>query len=179
MMRQEIQKTVLALAMLGIAVGVSPASAQDSARIAVIDVQKVYEESTRGKALMSELRTLVERKKAEGEAKGQQIQALQKQIAEGRLSLSEDRLEEMQKELEEKVIALRRFEDDTSRELQKAQTQSSTKVNNEVLPLINKLAAEQGYTLIFRKFESGLIFATEEVDITDLVIQRYNAIAGG
>ncbi len=34
-----------------------------------------------------------------------------------------------------------------------------------------------GYTLIFRKFESGLIYADEAVDITKLVITRLDAAA--
>ncbi len=35
------------------------------------------------------------------------------------------------------------------------------------MPVINQVGKEQGYTLIFRKFESGLIYADEAVDITD------------
>jgi Skp family chaperone for outer membrane proteins len=41
-----------------------------------------------------------------------------------------------------------------------------------VFPIINTLGKEGGYTLIFNKFQSGLVYADEAIDITDLVIQR-------
>jgi Skp family chaperone for outer membrane proteins len=33
---------------------------------------------------------------------------------------------------------------------------------------------EQGLTLIFNKFQSGLVYADQSVDITDDVIRRFN-----
>ena len=44
-----------------------------------------------------------------------------------------------------------------------------------MFPVINQVGKEGGYTLIFRKFESGLIYADEAIDITDEVIQRLDA----
>jgi hypothetical protein len=35
-----------------------------------------------------------------------------------------------------------------------------------------------GLALIFNKFESGLVYASEAVEITDTVIQRFNAASG-
>ena len=35
-----------------------------------------------------------------------------------------------------------------------------------------------GLALIFNKFESGLVYASDAVEITDTVIQRFNAAAG-
>jgi Skp family chaperone for outer membrane proteins len=45
------------------------------------------------------------------------------------------------------------------------------------MPVINQAGKELGYTLIFRKFESGLIYADEAVDITDSIIKRLDAAA--
>ena len=42
-----------------------------------------------------------------------------------------------------------------------------------------EICRELGYTLIFRKFESGLIYADDGVDITNVVIQRIDAGAQG
>ena len=38
----------------------------------------------------------------------------------------------------------------------------------------DQIGAERGYTLIFNKFQSGLVYADDAVDITDDVIQRFN-----
>ncbi len=46
------------------------------------------------------------------------------------------------------------------------------------MPVINQAGKDLGYTLIFRKFESGLIYADEAIDITTIIIQRLDAAAG-
>ena len=43
---------------------------------------------------------------------------------------------------------------------------------------MDALGKEMGLALIFNKFESGLVYASEAVEITDTVIQRFNAAAG-
>ncbi len=42
------------------------------------------------------------------------------------------------------------------------------------MPVIDDIGKERGLTLIFDKFQSGLVYAADEVDITDDVIQRFN-----
>ncbi len=45
------------------------------------------------------------------------------------------------------------------------------------MPVINQVGKELGYNMIFRKFESGLIYADDALDITTQVIQRLDAAA--
>ena len=42
------------------------------------------------------------------------------------------------------------------------------------MPVIETVGQERGLTLIFNKFQSGLVFADQGVDITDEVIRRFN-----
>ena len=44
------------------------------------------------------------------------------------------------------------------------------------MPIINAYGAEQGYSLIFNKFESGLVFAEDAIDITDEILRRFDAL---
>ena len=50
-------------------------------------------------------------------------------------------------------------------------------IDQRVMPVINQVGKDLGYTLIFRKFESGLIYADEAIDITSVVIQRLDTAA--
>ena len=50
-------------------------------------------------------------------------------------------------------------------------------IDEKVMPVINQIGHEQGYTMIFRKFESGLIYADDAIDITSAVVQRLDAQA--
>jgi Skp family chaperone for outer membrane proteins len=52
-------------------------------------------------------------------------------------------------------------------------------MDQRIMPVITELGRELGYTLIFRKFESGLVFADERVDVTPEVIERLDASGSG
>ncbi|MCG6950082.1 MAG: OmpH family outer membrane protein [Acidobacteria bacterium] len=169
MFRLAIRTTVLAAVALALAL---PAAAQT--QVAVIDVQRVVTESDPGKEVMQNLRALSDAKAQEGQALQQELASLQDQFNKQRFTVSEERQTEMSKEIEDKQIAIRRFQDDAQRELQEAQRRELGGLEEKILPIINQVGQERGLTLIFNKFQSGLVYADEAVDITDQVITRFN-----
>jgi outer membrane protein len=147
-------------------------------KIAVIDTAQILKESQAGKRALADLKKVQDQKGSEMERQQKEIRDLQAKIDDGRLSLAQDKLADMEKQLEDKVIALRRMQDDANRELTKKQEEILGSVDQRVMPVINQLGKELGYTLIFRKFESGLIYADDAVDITTTVIKRLDAAQG-
>jgi outer membrane protein len=99
---------------------------------------------------------------------------MQEQISKQQFTLSEARLAELRKQIEDKGIALQRFQDDAERELDEARRQELGGLEGRIIPVINQIGTEKGYTLIFNKFQSGLVYADDAVDITDDVIRRFN-----
>jgi outer membrane protein len=162
-----------ALAALVMAV-VLPAAAQTT--IAVIDVQRVVTESDPGKEAIQKLKVISDAKVQEGQTLQQDMATLQDQFNKQRFTVSEERLAEMNKELEDGSIAIRRFEDDAKRELEEARRRELGGLEQQILPIINQIGQERGITLIFNKFQSGLVYADEAVDITDDVIRQFNTL---
>ena len=149
-----------------------PAAAQ--VNIAVIDVQRVVTESDPGKEALQKLKQLQDAKIDEGRALQQQLSGLQEQMSKQRFTLSEERLADLSKQLEDGQIALQRFQDDAERELDEARRRELGGLEGRIIPVINEIGAERGFTLIFNKFQSGLVYADDTVDITDDVILRFN-----
>jgi len=149
-----------------------PAAAQ--VNIAVIDVQRVVTESDPGKQALQKLKQLQDAKIDEGRALQQELATMQDQMSKQRFTLSEERLAELSKQLEDKQIALQRFQDDAERELDEARRRELGGLEGRIIPVINEIGSERGYTLIFNKFQSGLVYADDAVDITDDVIRRFN-----
>ena len=149
-----------------------PAAAQS--KVAVIDVQRVVAESDPGKEAIQKLKAISDAKIQEGQAMQQEMATLQDQYNKQRFTVSEVRMAEMSKELEDKNIAIRRFEDDAKRELDEVRRRELGGLEERILPIINQIGMEEGITLIFNKFQSGLVYADEAVDITDDVIRRFN-----
>lgn len=153
------------------------ATAAGQIKIAVIDTEKILLSSQAGKKALADLKKLQEAKENELRTRAQELKDLQTKISEGRLSLAQDKLADLSKQYEEKEIAVRRLQDDATRELNKKRDEMLAAIDSRVMPVINQAGKDLGYTLIFRKFESGLIYADEAVDITSVIIQRLDAAA--
>lgn len=152
------------------------ATAPESAvKISVIDTEKILLSSNTGKKAVADLKKLQDAAENQLKSQQQEIQDLQTKINNGRLSLSQDQLAQLKKQLEDKTIALRRYQDDATRDLSKKRDDMLAAIDQKVMPIINQIGKEMGYTLIFRKFESGLIYADDAIDITALAVQRLDA----
>lgn len=172
-------KSLAAGAGLIVAGAVPAINAQDVPKVAVINVVQLLEDSDAGKKGIEDLKTLQKKKTDERSALQQTVQDLRARITEGKFSLAEDKLADLEKELEDKLIALQRFNDDANRELQTEQEKMLLAIQNQVMPIINAVGKENGYTMIFNKFESGLVYADDAVDITDEVMVRLNSATAG
>jgi outer membrane protein len=144
-------------------------------RIAIIDTERILATSQIGKKALGELKKLQETKEGELRARAQEIKDLQDKIQSGKLSLAEEKLAEIGKQIEDKEILLRRMQDDAARDFNKKKEELLGGIEEKVVPVITKAGKELGYTLIFKKFESGLIYADEAVDITTEIVQRLDA----
>src|ERR1043166_1015047 len=172
-----MKKFFISMAMAALAI---PALAQSSApqRVAVIDVNKVLSTSAAGKAAAARLKQLQEAKLAQGQKMDDEIKALDNEINTKKISLSEEKLADMQKQLSDKKIAMQRFAQDADRELGEARDRVMQDLNGKIMPVVDQIGKEMGLAAIFNKYESGLIYASDAIDITDVVVKRFNDAQG-
>jgi len=162
---------VCAVALLALALAV-PAAAET--KVAVIDVQRVVTESDPGKEALKKLNEMRDAKVEQGRGLREELEALKDRLSKQRFTLAEDKVDELSREIEDKGIALKRFEDDAMRSLNDEREKILAGLEQRIMPIISQLGTEQGFTLIFNKFQSGLVYADDAVDITDEVIRRFN-----
>ena len=168
-------RSVLALAILALVP--SPAAIAQTGKVAVIDVQRLVTDSVAGKEALARLQELPDEEIAEGKAKNDEIDNLRKRLNEGRLALAADTISDLEKQLEEKVTGLRRYQEDAERDFNKSREATFGEIERRVFPVIEKAGKEGGYTFIFNKFQSGLLYADDAADITDQIIQRFDSAA--
>ncbi len=167
-----MKKLLVSMAVAALA---APMFAQTTpARVAVIDVQKVLTQSTAGKAAYEKLKKVQDDKMEKAKAMDEELKKLDADIASKRLSLSEDKLTEMQKQLAEKRISMQRYAQDAEREIGEARDKELMALEARIKPVIDGIGKEMGLAAFFNKFESGLVYASEAIDITDTVIKRFN-----
>jgi outer membrane protein len=172
-----MKKFLVSMAVAALAI---PALAQSSApmRVAVIDVNKVLQSSSAGKAAAAKLKQVQDEKMARAQKMDEEIRTLDNDINTKKISLSEEKLADMTKQLSDKKIAMQRFAQDADRELGEARDRVMQDLNQKIMPVVDQIGKEMGLAAIFNKYESGLIYASEAIDITDVVIKRFNDSQG-
>jgi Skp family chaperone for outer membrane proteins len=102
------------------------------------------------------------------------VKTLENDVNTKKMSLSEDKINEMQKSLSDKKIAMQRFAQDADREVGEARDRELQGLEAKIKPVIDAVGKEMGLAVIFNKFESGLVYASDAIDITDMVVKRFN-----
>jgi outer membrane protein len=143
-------------------------------RIAVINVQEVLASSSAGKASIERLKKMQDERVARAQKMDEELKALDNEINTKKLSLSEEKMADLQKQMNEKKINMQRFAQDADREVTEARDKALADLERQIMPVINAMGKEMGFAVIFNKFESGLVYASEAVDITSAVIKRFN-----
>ena len=167
-----MKKFIVTVAVAALSV---PAFAQTTpARVAVIDVQKVLTQSTAGKAAYEKLKKMQDERVEKAKQMDEELRKLDGEISSKRLSLSEDKLAELQKQLADKRISIQRYAQDADREIGEARDRELQALEAKIKPVIDGIGKEMGLAAIFNKFESGLVYASDAIDITDTVIKRFN-----
>jgi len=153
-----------------------PAAAQTATpKIAVIDVQKLVVESAAGKEAQGRVKKIIDAKQVDADKLQKELQGLQQRLTDQGPSMTDEKREQLNKDYQEKGIAYKRFQDDAQREVQEAQQRELSELEKRVLPVINQVGKEKGYTLIFNKYAPGmLVYADDSVDITEEVLRRFN-----
>jgi outer membrane protein len=164
-------RLIVAGAVAAAALLALPATAQ---KVGVIEVQRIVQESAVGKESLARIQKIQVAKQEDLTKRQTDLRDLEKKIQEQGKSLSEEAMEKLQKDYQAKALDLKRFQDDAQRELEELQRKELGELERRVLPVIEAVAKELGYALVFNKFQSGLLHAEPGVDITDAVIQKFN-----
>lgn len=150
------------------------AAASGTVRMAVIDVERLVRDSALGKEAFARLKRINDGKKGEAEKLAKEIREMEQKLADQGQSLADDKREALQKQYQEKAMSFKRFNEDATRELDQQQKKELAELERRVMPVIAQVGREKGYTMIFNKFQSGLVFADDAADVTDEVLRRFN-----
>lgn len=149
-------------------------SAAELVKVCTVDLQRCMEESNEGKRIAESLKEeLVEMQQRYADAQ-KELAELKKEIEKQSLMLSMDAKEDKQDEYDKKSRELTYLYEDLTEEAQVAQQNANQKILKEIYAIIQTVSKEQGFDLILAKSTSGVLFASDSLDITDLIIKELN-----
>jgi outer membrane protein len=165
---------ILALAAFLATVLAGTGLAQTS-KIAVINSQDVLEKSVEGKKILARLEERNKKNQTDIARLDEEIRQLQNRLSTQRLTLSDEAALQLNSDLDKKKKERDRYAEDAVRDIQELQFRLYSKLQSELLPLIEQLGKEKGLEIILDLGKSGAVFFSPTIDITAEVIKRYDA----
>ncbi len=162
-----------ATAVAGVA---ADAVAQDAqpARIAILDIQKVFRESLVAADIRSQITRQEKVYQGELAREEQEIRAADEELARQRAILSSDVFDQKRKQLNGRKAALQRGFQSRKRELDRARLAASKEVEKSLSEIISELAKERSLNLILSRVttRSQVLYADDALNITEEVVKR-------
>ncbi len=167
-------KIIFAVVFIMTFVFIFTSNAADVAKIGVVDFQRIFKNSSAGKALQAELKSQFNKMQAELEKIKSEIEEIQKNIERQAAVMSKDVREEKKRELQIKIYDFKNLEKKYRSELRKNERIKLMKIQEKALIIAQEIGKKEGYLIIIDK--SVALYVPETLDLTDKVIQEYNAV---
>jgi outer membrane protein len=169
----KVNKATVLLGALAI-LALGTAATDDGLKVGVVDIDQAISSTDKGKAAREEFA----RKQREAQGKIQPLidkyQALEEELKAKKFVLSDEALFQKQLDLVEMRNQIQSRMKELEGEMQVAQKRIEGPLIARLGAIIEELGKSQGFTLIIRRGAPGVLYTREALDITDIVIERYN-----
>lgn len=157
-----------------LAVNMTSIASAETLKVGVVDLLKALNESDAGKRAKADLESLIKSKQASIEEKGKTIEKLKIDLEKQAAIISPEAKKAKEEELERLIRDYQRIVADSQAEVKKKEGELTGEILKDLRNTINKIASEEGYSLVLEYAEGIILYANKSLDITDKVIKRYN-----
>ena len=172
-MRKRSNFILLSILLAGF---VSMGLAQETFEIGVINSAKVMQTSAEGKKAMFTLKQKEQQINDELTKIDNETKELELKLNSQKLVLSLESQQQMAYDLEQLRTKKIRAEEDYTKEYKQLEFSLVTKIRSAVFPIIESVAKEKKFRLVLDLSVTGVAYVDPVIDITDEVIQRYDAL---
>jgi outer membrane protein len=151
------------------------AVAAESPSLGYVDLQRVLLESKVGKKNKAELDKLIKDRKAAIAQEESKLKAMQQAYQKDQLLLTAEQKEQKQKEFQTRVEAYQGMVKAAEQEVNGKDNEYTAKSLADIRAIVAQIAKERKLVMIFGTSDSGLLYAEPGLDLTQQVIQRYDA----
>ena len=154
-----------------------PAPFPAGAKIAFFNPQAVFQASAEGRAGVTRVNALIQKKQTENADKAKLLQGNQQKLQTSGSVMNETARVQLEKEIEKQTKDAERFQQDAQAEINELQQEVQNDFVKKLSPIVEALANEKGLHLVFNASESGIAWAAPGLDLTADVIKRLDALA--
>lgn len=144
-------------------------------KIAYIDIQRAINECNAGKEAKKTITKEVEKFQRLIADRQKELQTMKESFEKQALMLTPDARGNKEKEYQNKLREFQRWGEDTQNEMNQKRMEMERHISAALVKVIQKLGADEGYTLILEKNENIVLFGSKTIDITDRAIKAFDA----
>jgi outer membrane protein len=168
-----VHKALLLLALAALLVW-GTAAEDEAIKIGIVDIDQAISSTEEGKAAREEFA----RKQREAESKIQPLvdryRELEEDLKSKKFVLSDEALFQKQLDLAEMRNQIQNKMKELEGQLQVDQKRLEGPLTKKLVEIIEDAGKTRGFTLILRRGSPGMLYSREALDITDVIIEKYN-----
>lgn len=169
MNRQLVKIVAVMVVMLA---GLLNSAAAEPIKVGVFDPQRVSEETTLGKRVQTQLTAFRDRKQTEITEKQQSIDELQKQLSAQALSLSSDKRNTLEKNIQRQLLELQSAKESASRELQLEIAGAQNGFQEKLSLVVEQFGKDEGFDLLLER--NLVAWSSAALDVTTALVDRFD-----
>lgn len=171
-----IRRSFIAAAAAFVTVALSASAQQVATKVGVISIQGAIVGTKDGQKATAELDAKAAPKKKEFDARQNEIAQLQDQYNKSGSVMSDDKRQQLARDIDEKKKRLERDMQDANEELQGEQQRLLQTLGQRMMAVIEKYAKDNGYTMILdvSNPQTPVLYASSAIDITQDIIALYD-----
>jgi outer membrane protein len=171
-----MKKAIAGLSVLIFFFGFVPSAlSAGTGKIGVFIFQKILNESSAGKIVQKQIKAKGDGFQKKILAEKNQLDELRKSFEREALVLSTEKQQEKQREYRIRVNDFKKMQETFGREFKQLELQSINKIQKAIFEITGEIGKKEGYSLILERKTGGVVFAQDQLDITDQVIKLYNS----
>ncbi len=172
-LRTKLPFWVLGL-VLAIGIGAQTGAQTQANEIAVVDLDKAINATEQGKAAREELSRKKRTAEQELEPMVERFKSLQKEIEDKRFVWNEDKLRAKQLDLAELQNKIENKQKELEGQLKVDYERLVGPLRSKISSIVEEIGKDQSFIVVLERNTPGLLYTRETLDITDVVIQRFN-----
>ncbi len=172
-------KTALRLAApVALVLALAPALARADVKLGFVDLQRALNEVDEGKAAKAQLKKDFEVKQKMLDERQDELKRMKADFDKQAVVMADAAKRQKQEELDKKFMETQQLYVQLQKELSAREQQLTKGIFQKMSKIMGDIAESEGFTMIFDRSTSGLVYAPASLDLTNELIRRYNGRAG-
>jgi outer membrane protein len=143
-------------------------------KIAYVDLQRAFAEADEGRAAKAKLEQMRDAKQKEIDKEQEALKKEKDTYDKQAATMTEATRNAQQTELQRKFVDLQQRFEKGRAELAQNERETLSSILAKMQPIIQSIAQRDGFTMVFEKTDSGLLYAPASLDLTNELIRQFN-----